>query len=65
MCNIPSGIQEKPVSWFSLNFSASVGLGGLTVREVAKGALLCEDFQPMLDPLFKVTSHYITVVCNF
>ena len=34
--------------------SASVSLGGLTVREAAKGALLCEEFQKMPDPLFKV-----------
>ena len=34
--------------------SASVGLSGLTVREAAKGVLLCEEFQKMPDPLFKV-----------
>ena len=30
--------------------SAVVGLAVLTPREAAKGALLCEDFQKMLDP---------------
>ena len=34
--------------------STSVGLSGLTVQEAAKGALLCEEFQKMPDPLFKV-----------
>ena len=40
------------MSWYK--DSASVGLGGLTVREAAKGALLCEEFQKMPYPLFKV-----------
>ena len=41
------------MSWSKHN--AAVGLGELAVREAAKGALLCEDFQLMPDPLFKVT----------
>ena len=31
--------------------SAAVGLAGLTPEEAAKGALLCEEFQNMPDPL--------------
>ena len=37
--------------------STSVGLSGLTVCEAAKGALLCEEFQKMPDPLFKVPNY--------
>ena len=33
------------------NDSAVVGLAGLTPAEAAKGALLCEEFQKMPDPL--------------
>ena len=37
--------------------STLVGLSGLTVCEAAKGALLCEEFQKMPDPLFKVPNY--------
>ena len=41
----------------------SVGLGSLTVWEAAKGALLCEDFQKMPDPLFKVPKFPYSPLC--
>ena len=40
--------------------STAVSLSGLTVHEAAKGALLCEEFQKMPDPLFKVPNYILS-----
>ena len=45
--------------------STSVFLGSLTVWEAAKGALLCEEFQMMPDPLLKVWNHSHKILCHF
>ena len=42
--------------------SAAVGLAGLTPVEAAKGALLCEEFQNMPDPLV-VKEDLFLLVC--
>ena len=46
VCGYPTVLK---MSW--KKDSASVGLAGLTPHEAAKGALLCEEFQNIPDPL--------------
>ena len=43
--------------------SAAVGLAGLTPAEAAKGALLCEEFQNMPDPLDVKKEDLFLLVC--
>ena len=43
--------------------SAVVGLAGLTPAEAAKGALLCEEFQNMPDPLDVKKEDLFLLVC--
>ena len=43
--------------------SASVGLAGLTSAKAAKGALLCEEFQNMPDPLDIKKEDLFLLVC--
>ena len=43
--------------------SAAVGLAGLTPVEAAKGALLCEEFQNMPDPLDVKKEDLFLLVC--
>ena len=44
--------------------SASVELAGLTPAKAAKGALLCEEFQNMPDPLNVKREHLFLLVCT-
>ena len=43
--------------------SAAVGLAGLSPAEAAKGALLCEEFQNMPDPLDVKKEDLFLLVC--
>ena len=43
--------------------SAAVGLAGLTPAKAAKGALLCEEFQNMPDPLDVKKEDLFLLVC--
>ena len=43
--------------------SAAVGLAGLTLVEAAKGALLCQEFQNMPDPLDVKKEDLFLLVC--
>ena len=43
--------------------SAAVGLAGLTPAEAAKGALLCEEFQNMPDPLDVKKEDLFLLIC--
>ena len=59
-------VHGYPVATIRMSWkkdSAAVGLAGLTPAEAAKGALLCEEFQNMPDPLDVKKEDLFLLVC--
>ena len=59
-------IRGYPVATLRMSWkkdSDAVGLAGLTPVEAAKGALLCEEFQNMPDPLDVKKEDLFLLVC--
>ena len=59
-------VRGYPVATLRMSWkkdSAAVGLAGLTPVEAAKGALLCEEFQNMPDPLDVKKEDLFLLVC--
>ena len=59
VCGYP--VTTLRMSW--KKDSAAVGLAALTPAEAAKGALLCEEFQKMPDPLDVKKEDLFFLVC--
>ena len=60
VCGYP--VATLRMSW--TKDSAAVGLAGLTPVEAVKGALLCEEFQNMPDPLDVKKEDLFLLVCT-
>ena len=59
-------VHGYPVATLRMSWkkdSAAVGLAGLTPAEAVKGALLCEEFQNMPDPLDVKKEDLFLLVC--
>ena len=59
-------VRGYPVATLRMSWkkdSAAVGLAGLTPVEAVKGALLCEEFQNMPDPLDVKKEDLFLLVC--